>query len=178
MSSILTSPPPSPSLVPLGNSRAASTLGSNELKLLVVPGNIDPEAKSIRHSQYYFKDRNIIFLASQCLDSRKFNSYAYPPNRLEKCSTISIAISLSATLPTSVPSWRVSKEPKNRTQSYYPTSTAATSTNSSPFFILRKRTPSSMQRRVPITLISNSDFRRPPQKTTAQWTSILHLAAK
>ncbi|KZP28758.1 hypothetical protein FIBSPDRAFT_852460 [Athelia psychrophila] len=28
------------------------------------------------------------------------------------------------------------------------------------------------------TSISNSDFRRPTEKTTAQWTSILHLAAK
>ncbi|KZP04100.1 hypothetical protein FIBSPDRAFT_767951, partial [Athelia psychrophila] len=28
------------------------------------------------------------------------------------------------------------------------------------------------------TLISTSDFRRPSEKTTAQWTSILHLAAK
>ncbi|KZP08364.1 hypothetical protein FIBSPDRAFT_964866 [Athelia psychrophila] len=64
MSSILTSAPPSPSLVSLGSSRAASTLDSNELELPAVEGNNDLEAKATRHSQYYFKDGNIVFLVT------------------------------------------------------------------------------------------------------------------
>ncbi|KZP02245.1 hypothetical protein FIBSPDRAFT_96963 [Athelia psychrophila] len=65
MSSILTSAPPSPSPVSFGSSRA-SPLDSNELEQPAVQANIDPEAKATRHSQYYFKDGNVVFQVSQC----------------------------------------------------------------------------------------------------------------
>lgn len=57
-------------------------------------------------------------------------------------------------------------------------SAAATLTNFSPFFIPRKRSTLPSGRYKCSTLQSFSDFRRPTEKTTAQWTSILHLAAK
>ncbi|KZP17583.1 hypothetical protein FIBSPDRAFT_864763 [Athelia psychrophila] len=62
MSSILTSAPPSPSLVSFGSSRALLPIDSTEIEQPAGQANIEPEAKETGHSQYYFKDGNVIFL--------------------------------------------------------------------------------------------------------------------
>ncbi|KZP22520.1 hypothetical protein FIBSPDRAFT_859569 [Athelia psychrophila] len=67
MSSILTSAPPSPSLVSFGSSRASSPLDSAELELPAVQSNINLEVKGTRHPQYYFKDGNVVFLIEEVL---------------------------------------------------------------------------------------------------------------
>ncbi|KZP25636.1 hypothetical protein FIBSPDRAFT_855565 [Athelia psychrophila] len=56
MSSILTSAPPSP--------RASSLIDSNELEQPAGQAKIGQEAKGTRHSQFYFKDGNVVFLVS------------------------------------------------------------------------------------------------------------------
>ncbi|KZP02365.1 hypothetical protein FIBSPDRAFT_1055929 [Athelia psychrophila] len=118
MSSIITSAPPSPSLVSFGSSRASAPLDSNELEQPAVQANIDPEAKATRHShwQYHFKDGNVVFLIEEVL----YNVHRY---FFERDST-----HFRSALEND-------KEPTNRTQSCCQMSAAATLTNFSPFFI-------------------------------------------
>ncbi|KZP25612.1 hypothetical protein FIBSPDRAFT_1041252 [Athelia psychrophila] len=59
MSSILTSAPPSP--------RASSLIDSNELEQPAGRSNIELEAQRTRHSQYYFKDGNVVFMVEEVL---------------------------------------------------------------------------------------------------------------
>ncbi|KZP24013.1 hypothetical protein FIBSPDRAFT_951603 [Athelia psychrophila] len=125
MSSILTSAPPSPSLVSFGSSRA-SPLDSNELEQPAVQANIDPEAKATRHSQYYFKDGNVVFQR----DSTHFRS---------------------------------ALENVQGADEQNPVVLPDVSCGDFDEFL---------------AILYPTDFRRPAAKTTAQWTSILHLAAK
>ncbi|KZP02521.1 hypothetical protein FIBSPDRAFT_969897 [Athelia psychrophila] len=67
MSSILTSAPLDPSLVPFGSSHVSSPLSSNELNQPAVQVASKLEAKAKRHSQYYFKDGNVVFLIEEVL---------------------------------------------------------------------------------------------------------------
>ncbi|KZP05980.1 hypothetical protein FIBSPDRAFT_940208 [Athelia psychrophila] len=140
MSSILTSAPPSPSLGSLGNSRAASTLDSNELELPAVEDNINLEARATRHSQYYFKDGNIVFLIEEVL----YNVHRYFFER-DSAHFRSILGSVQGA------------DEQN------PIVLPDVSCNDFDEFL---------------AILYPTDFRRPTEKTTAQWTSILHLAAK
>ncbi|KZP05982.1 hypothetical protein FIBSPDRAFT_805329, partial [Athelia psychrophila] len=140
MSSILTSAPPSPSLVSSGSSRAASTLDSNEVELPVVQGNIDLEATATRHSQYYFKDGNIVFLVEEVL----YNVHRYFFER-DSAHFRSIL-------------GRVQGADEQN-----PIVLSDVSCND--FDEL-------------LAILYPTDFRRPTEKTTAQWTSVLHLSAK
>ncbi|KZP02430.1 hypothetical protein FIBSPDRAFT_1055879 [Athelia psychrophila] len=69
MSSISTSAPPNPSLVSFGSSRVSPPLSSNdsELNRPAVQVAIGLEAKANRHSHYYFKDGNVVFLIEEVL---------------------------------------------------------------------------------------------------------------
>ncbi|KZP28654.1 hypothetical protein FIBSPDRAFT_947479 [Athelia psychrophila] len=140
MSSILTSAPPSPSFVSLGSSRAVSTLGPNELELPAVQGNIDLEAKPTRHSQYYFKDGNIVFLVEEVL----YNVHRY---FFERDSAHFRSILESG-------QWADEEDP----------------------IVLPDVKCGDFDEF--LAILYPTDFRRPIEKTTAQWTSILHLAAK
>ncbi|KZP28656.1 hypothetical protein FIBSPDRAFT_246260 [Athelia psychrophila] len=140
MSSILTSAPPSPSLVSLESSRAASTLDSNELELPAVQGNSDMEAKATRHSQYYFKDGNIVFLIEKVL----YNVHRY---FFERDS----------------PHFRSILGSIQGADEQNPLVLPDVSCSDFDEFL---------------AILYPTDFRRPTEKTTAQWTSILHLAAK
>ncbi|KZP19789.1 hypothetical protein FIBSPDRAFT_862273 [Athelia psychrophila] len=140
MSSILTSAPPSPSLVALGSTRASSPLGSNDLDQPAVQVSIELEAKVTRHSEYYFKDGNVVFLIEETLynvhryfferDSAHFRSILESVQGVDDKGTIVLA--------------DVSCSDFNEF----------------------------------LAILYPADFRRPTQKTTAQWTSVLHLAAK
>ncbi|KZP03808.1 hypothetical protein FIBSPDRAFT_1055074 [Athelia psychrophila] len=54
------------------NLHLCSTQPFSRLKLPAVQGNIDPEAKATRHSRYYFKAGNIVFLIELYNDHRYF----------------------------------------------------------------------------------------------------------
>ncbi|KZP28768.1 hypothetical protein FIBSPDRAFT_1039494 [Athelia psychrophila] len=140
MSSILTSAPPSPSLASLGISRAASTLDSNELDLPAAQGNNDLEAKATRHSQYYFKDGNTVFLIEDVL----YNVHRY---FFERDST----------------HFRSILENAQAADEQNPIVLPGVSCADFDEFL---------------AILYPTDFRRPTEKTTAQWTSVLHLAAK
>ncbi|KZP28777.1 hypothetical protein FIBSPDRAFT_1039501 [Athelia psychrophila] len=140
MSSILTSAPPSPSLVSLGSSRAASTLDSNELELPAVEGNNDLEAKATRHSQYYFKDGNVVFLIEEVL----YNVHRY---FFDRDSTYFRSILANA----------------QAADEQNPIVLPGVSCSDFDEFL---------------AILYPTDFRRPIEKTTSQWTSVLHLAAK
>ncbi|KZP06384.1 hypothetical protein FIBSPDRAFT_1053565 [Athelia psychrophila] len=136
MSSILTSAPPSPSLV----SHASSPFHSNELEQPAGQANIEPEAEGTRHSHYYFKDGNIVFLVEAVLynvhryfferDSAHFRSILESDQETDEMNSI----------------------------------------------ILPDVSCSDFDEF--LAILYPTDFRRPTEKTTAQWTSILHLAAK
>ncbi|KZP27875.1 hypothetical protein FIBSPDRAFT_817855 [Athelia psychrophila] len=140
MTSILTSAPPSPSLVSFGSSRAASTLNANELELPAVQGSIDPEAKATRHSQYYFKDGNIVFLIEEVL----YNVHRY---FFERDST----------------HFRSILESIQGADEQNPIVLPDVSCSHFDEFL---------------AILYPTDFRRPTEKTAAQWTSVLHLAAE
>ncbi|KZP05991.1 hypothetical protein FIBSPDRAFT_966830 [Athelia psychrophila] len=67
MSSILTSAPPSPSLVSFRSSRASLPIESTDIEQPAVQANIELEAKGTKHPQYYFKDGNVVFLIDEVL---------------------------------------------------------------------------------------------------------------
>ncbi|KZP22511.1 hypothetical protein FIBSPDRAFT_787147 [Athelia psychrophila] len=140
MSSILTSAPPSPSLVSSGSCRNTSTLDSNELELPTVQGNIDLEAKATRHSQYYFKDGNTVFLIEDVL----YNVHRYFFER-DSAHFRSILESIQGA------------------DEQDPIALPDVSCSDFDEFL---------------AILYPTDFRHPTEKTTAQWTSILHLAAK
>ncbi|KZP10909.1 hypothetical protein FIBSPDRAFT_757464, partial [Athelia psychrophila] len=132
MSSILTSAPPSP--------RASSLIDSNELEQPAGQAKIGQEAKGTRHSQYNFKDGNVVFLVDEVLynvhryfferDSAHFGSVLESAQESEETSPIVLA-----------------------------------DVSCSDFDEF-------------LAILYPTDFRHPAEKTTAQWTSILHLAAK
>ncbi|KZP28763.1 hypothetical protein FIBSPDRAFT_817188 [Athelia psychrophila] len=142
MSSILTSAPPSPSLVPLGSSRAASTLVSNALELPATSGNIGLAAnyKGTRHSQYYFKDGNVVFL----IDDVLYNVHRYFFER-DSAHFRSVLESVQG------------------------------ADEQNPIVLLDVRSTDFDEF---LAILYPTDFRRPTEKTTTQWTSILHLAAQ
>ncbi|KZP04645.1 hypothetical protein FIBSPDRAFT_878285 [Athelia psychrophila] len=137
MSSILTSAPPSPSLLP---TRTSSPLGSNELEQLAVPANIELEAKGTRHSQYYFKDGNVVFLIEETLYN--VHRYFFERDSAHVRSILESVQGVHDNNPLVLPD--------------------VTCSDFDEF----------------LAILYPTDFRRPTQKTTAQWTSVLHLAAK
>ncbi|KZP05983.1 hypothetical protein FIBSPDRAFT_805333 [Athelia psychrophila] len=140
MSSIFTSAPPSPSLVSLGSSRTVSTPDSNELEPPAVQGNIDLEAKATRHSHYYFKDGNVVFLIEKVL----YNVHRY---FFERDSA----------------HFRSILESVQGADEQNPIALPDVSCSDFDEFL---------------AILYPTDFRRPTEKTTAKWTSILHFAAK
>ncbi|KZP08365.1 hypothetical protein FIBSPDRAFT_939052 [Athelia psychrophila] len=136
MSSILTSAPPSPSLVPFGNSRVSSPLSSNANKL----NQPALGAKGTRHSQYYFKDGNVAFLIEEVL----YNVHRY---FFERDSA----------------HYRSMLESVQGADEKNPVVLPDVSCRDFDEFL---------------AILYPTDFRRPTEKTTAQWTSVLHLAEK
>ncbi|KZP17559.1 hypothetical protein FIBSPDRAFT_830342 [Athelia psychrophila] len=140
MSSILTSAPPSPSLVSFGSTRASPPLEPTELDLPAVQANTELEAKRTRHSQYYFKDGNVVFSIEDVL----YNVHRYFFER-DSSHFRSILESVQGV---------VEKNP----------------------IVLPGVSCSDFDEF--LAILYPIDFRRPTEKTTAQWTSVLHLAAK
>ncbi|KZP04093.1 hypothetical protein FIBSPDRAFT_968425 [Athelia psychrophila] len=132
MSSILTSAPPSP--------RASLLIDSNELEQPAGQANIGQEAKGTRHSQYYFKDGNVVFLVEEVLYN--VHRYFFEHDSAHFRTILENAEGADETSPI-----------------------ALSDVNCSDFDEF-------------LTILYPTDFRRPAEKTTAQWTSILHLAAK
>ncbi|KZP10923.1 hypothetical protein FIBSPDRAFT_757477, partial [Athelia psychrophila] len=131
MSSILTSALPSP--------RASPLIDSNELEQPAGQANIALQAKRTRHSQYYFKDGNMVFLAKVLYNVHR---YFFERDSAQFRSVLESAHGADETNPI-----------------------ALSDVNSSDFDEF-------------LAILYPPDFRRPAEKTTAQWTSILHLAAK
>ncbi|KZP04947.1 hypothetical protein FIBSPDRAFT_1054357 [Athelia psychrophila] len=140
MSSILTSAPPSPSLVSFGSSHTSSPLKSNELEQPAVQANIPLEAKGTRHSKYYFKDGNVVLLIEQML----YNVHRY---FFERDSA----------------HFRSILESAQGADEHNPIVLPDVSRSDFDEFL---------------AILYPTDFRRPAEKTTAQWTSVLHFAAK
>ncbi|KZP03813.1 hypothetical protein FIBSPDRAFT_941334 [Athelia psychrophila] len=140
MTSILTSAPPSPSLVSFGSSSASSPLDSNGLEQPAVQANIPWEAKGTRHLKYYFTDGNVVFLVEDVL----YNVHRY---FFERDST----------------HFRSIIESIQGSDEQNPIALPDVSCSDFDEFL---------------AILYPTDFRRPAKKTTAQWTSILHLAAK
>ncbi|KZP19786.1 hypothetical protein FIBSPDRAFT_862262 [Athelia psychrophila] len=140
MSSILTSAPPSPSLVPFESTRASSPLGSNDLDQPAVQASIELEAKGARHSQYYFKDGNVVFLIEETLYN--VHRYFFERDSAHFRSVLESVEGVDEKNPIVLPDVSCSDFDEF------------------------------------LAILYPTDFRRPTQKTTAQWTSVLHLAAK
>ncbi|KZP22519.1 hypothetical protein FIBSPDRAFT_859566 [Athelia psychrophila] len=127
MSSILTSAPPSPSLVSFGNSPA----GQAKTELA---------AKGTRHSQYYFKDGNVVFLIEDVLYN--VHRYFFERDSAHFRSILESVQGADEQNPIVLPDVR--------------------STDFDEF----------------LAILYPTDFRCPTEKTTTQWTSVLHLSAK
>ncbi|KZP06381.1 hypothetical protein FIBSPDRAFT_804941, partial [Athelia psychrophila] len=140
MSSILTSAPPSPSLVSFGSTRASPPLDSTELEQPAGQANVELEAKGTRHSQYYFNDGNVVFLIEEVL----YNVHRY---FFERDSA----------------HFRPILESVQGVDEKNPIVLPDVSCSDFEEFL---------------AILYPTDFRHPTNKTTAQWTSILHLAAK
>ncbi|KZP17930.1 hypothetical protein FIBSPDRAFT_864292 [Athelia psychrophila] len=141
MSSILTSAPPSPSLVPFESTRASSPpLGSNELDRPAVQVSIELEAKVTRHSQYYFKDGNVVFLIKEVLYN--VHRYFFERDSAHFRSILERVQGVDEKDPIVLPDVSCSDFDEF------------------------------------LAILYPTDFCRPTEKTTAQWTSVLHLAAK
>ncbi|KZP05987.1 hypothetical protein FIBSPDRAFT_966826 [Athelia psychrophila] len=140
MSSILTSAPPSPSLVSFGSSRASSPIESTDIEQPVVQANIELEAKGTRHPQYYFKDGNMVFLVDEVLYN--VHRYFFERDSAHFRSILDSVQGVGEKNPIVLPDVSCSDFDEF------------------------------------LAILYPTDFRRPPQKTTVQWTSVLHLAAK
>ncbi|KZP17548.1 hypothetical protein FIBSPDRAFT_830317, partial [Athelia psychrophila] len=140
MSSILTSAPPSPSPVSFGSTRASPPLDSTELEEPAGQANIGLEAKGTRHSQYYFKDGNVVFLIEEVLYN--VHHYFFERDSTQFRSILETVQGVDEKNPIVLPD-----------------------VNCSDFDEF-------------LAILYPTDFRHPTNKTTAQWTSVLHLAAK
>jgi hypothetical protein len=118
----------------LGSSRAVSPIDPTEIEQ---PAG---QAKGTRHSQYYFKDGNVVFLIEEVL----YNVHRYFFQR-DSAHFRSILKSVQGT---------DEKSP-----------IVLPDVSSSDFDEF-------------LAILYPTDFRHPTAKTTPQWTSILHLAAK
>ncbi|KZP25614.1 hypothetical protein FIBSPDRAFT_855546 [Athelia psychrophila] len=132
MSSILTSAPPSP--------RASSLIDSNALEQPAGQANIELPAKRTRHSQYYFKDGNVVFLVEEVLYN--VHCYFFERDSAHFRTILENAEGADETRPITL-----------------------FDVNCSDFDEF-------------LAILYPTNFRRPAEKITAQWTSILHLAAK
>ncbi|KAF7970474.1 hypothetical protein HWV62_23889 [Athelia sp. TMB] len=139
MSSILTSAPPSPSLQSSGGSRASTPLDLAELETPTVQTH-GLEFTEQKHSRYYFKDGNLIFL----IEEKLYNVHRY---FFERDSSY----------------FRSILEGSQGTDANNPLVLPDVSCSDFDEFL---------------AILYPENFRRPTEKTTPQWTSILHLAAK
>ncbi|KZP06380.1 hypothetical protein FIBSPDRAFT_1053561 [Athelia psychrophila] len=139
MSSILTSAPPSPSLVSFGSSRASSPFHSNELEQPAGQADIELEAKGTKHSQYYFK-------------------------RWGNCGLLEVLYSVHRYF---------FERDSAHFRSILESVQGADAKNA---IVLPDVSCSDFDEF--LAILYPTDFRHPTAKTTAQWTSILHLAAK
>ncbi|KZP11399.1 hypothetical protein FIBSPDRAFT_800245, partial [Athelia psychrophila] len=132
MSSIPISASPSP--------RTPSLIDSNELEQPAGQANIALQAKETRHSQYYFKDGNVVFLIEEVLYN--VHRYFFERDSAHFRSVLENAQGADETNPI-----------------------VLSDVNCNDFDEF-------------LAILYPADFRRPAEKTTAQWTSVLHLAAK
>ncbi|KAF7981392.1 hypothetical protein HWV62_33887 [Athelia sp. TMB] len=139
MSSILTSAPPSPSLQSLRSSLASSPLDLAELETPTVQSH-GLEFAEQKHSRYYFRDGNLIFL----IEGKLYNVHRY---FFERDSSY----------------FRSILEGSQGTDANNPLVLPDVSCSDFDEFL---------------AILYPENFRRPTEKTTPQWTSILHLAAK
>ncbi|KZP17544.1 hypothetical protein FIBSPDRAFT_830314 [Athelia psychrophila] len=140
MSSILTSAPPSPSLVSFGSTHASLPLDSTELEQPADQANTDLEAKGTRHSQYYFKDGNVVLLIEEVLYN--VHRYFFERDSAQFRSILETVQGVDEKNPIVLPDVSCSDFDEF------------------------------------LAILYPTDFHRPTDKTTAQWTSVLHLAAK
>ncbi|KZP08342.1 hypothetical protein FIBSPDRAFT_874623 [Athelia psychrophila] len=124
-----------PSLVSHGSARASPPIDSTDIEQ-----PIELEAKGTRHSQYYFKDGNVVLLIEEVL----YNVHRY---FFERDSAY-----------------------------FRPILASVQGADERSPIVLPDVSCSDFDEF--LAILYPTDFRRPTEKTTAQWTSILHLAAK